>query len=72
MPSARRVPLVSVIGVLWPGLVLLTLFTSTIVAGMREFVMSLSFGVYIAIWLAIVAVPSVVMVWIGEKRPETP
>jgi hypothetical protein len=66
MTSAQRVPLVSMIGVLWPGILLLTLFSSTIIPAVREFVMGLGFGTYIALWIAAVA-PSVVLVWLGEK-----
>ena len=66
MTANRHVSVPSLIGVLWPGILLLTLFSSTIIPAMREFIMSLGFGAYIGLWFAAVA-PSVLLVWIGEK-----
>lgn len=69
MSATQRVSPLSLIGVLWPGIVLLTLFSSTIISAVREFIMSLGFGAYIGLWFAAM-VPSVVLVWLGERgRP---
>lgn len=66
MSATQRVSPLSLIGVLWPGIVLLTLFSSTIIPVVRAFIMSLGFGTYIGLWFAVVA-PSVVLVWLGER-----
>ena len=58
--------LVTNLGILWPGLVLVTLIVSAFFHGMRDFIASLGIASHLGLWL-VALIPGIILVLVGEK-----
>lgn len=66
MQQSTTVRVLSIVGVVWPGLVLVTLVSSAAFEPMRHFVSSLTIVKHLLLWFAAL-IPGIVMVLIAER-----